>query len=159
FCLTWTTCQPPRPSGTVIFVESVPDAEAVAVPSGTETNDQHVPVQLTRLPTTVDHSSVTGAFGVSPPADRSTLVVTAPDCELRLAVAADDVSRPASCNVVFASSVGATWSGQSIRAFGRPASFVTVNDITLPVPHGIGDCWMFRYLKLIASATSIVWRP
>ena len=44
-------------------------------------------------------------------------------------------------------------------AFGRPLSFVTVNVNLSPVPHGIGDCWMFRYLKLIASATSIVCPP
>jgi hypothetical protein len=38
-------------------------------------------------------------------------------------------------------------------------SFVTLKLNLYPVPHGIGDCWMFRYLKLIASATSIVCVP
>ena len=74
FCMSWTTCQPPSPSGTVIVASSASrSAVAVAVPSGTETKLQHVPVQLTRFPTTVDHSSSTGAFGTSPDAVRSTL--------------------------------------------------------------------------------------
>src|SRR6266496_3412802 len=130
FWSSWTTCQPPRPSGIVIELASPPPAVVVGVPSGTETNVQHVPVQLTRLPTTVDHSRSTGVFGTRPCAASATRVFTVPE---------DD----ASCAVVFASSVGATLAGQSIRAFGRPLSFVTVNDITVPSPHGIGDCWMF----------------
>src|SRR5690348_17050392 len=146
--MTWTTCQPPRPSGTLMLLDSVPVADAVDVPSGTETNDQHVPVQLTRLPTTVDHSRSTGAFARRPVAETPTFVFTAPACDESVAAAVEARSRPASWSVVFASSVGATFAGQSMRAFGRPASFVTVNDITLPLPHGIGDCWMFRYLKL-----------
>src|SRR5579859_5141221 len=107
--------------------DSVPSAAAVAVPSGIETKLQHVPVQLTRLPTTVDHSRSTGTFGVNPVAAMPTLVLIGPDCEARLAVAPETFAVPASCSVVFASSVGATFAGQSIRAFGLPASLVTVN--------------------------------
>ena len=55
--------------------------------------------------------------------------------------------------------VGETDAGQSITAGGRPLSLVTWKLNLKPVPHGIGDCWMLRYLKLIASATSIVWAP
>src|SRR6266496_1066086 len=159
FWSSWTTCQPPRPSGIVIELASPPPAVVVGVPSGTETNVQHVPVQLTRLPTTVDHSRSTGVFGTRPCAASATRVFTVPEDDASCAVAFVDDDVLASCSVVFASSVGATLAGQSIRAFGRPLSFVTVNDITVPSPHGIGDCWMFRYLKLIASATSIVCRP
>ena len=57
---------------------SEPSAVAVALPSGTETNDQQVPVQLTRLPTTVDHSMSTGAFGVRPLAVTATFELTCP---------------------------------------------------------------------------------
>ncbi len=46
-----------------------------------------------------------------------------------------------------------------MRAAGRPLSFVTVNANLKPSPHGMGDCWMFRYLKLIASAISTVCLP
>ena len=42
-CRTWTTCQPPSPSGTVICELSVPSAAAVAFPSGIDTKLQHVP--------------------------------------------------------------------------------------------------------------------
>src|SRR3989442_8412705 len=37
-CTSCTACQPPSPSGTVIFVLSVPSAAAVAVPSGVVVN-------------------------------------------------------------------------------------------------------------------------
>src|SRR3954453_21178882 len=155
--MTWTTCQPPRPSGTEIVLDTEPPASAFGVPSGTETNVQHVPVQLTRLPTTVDHSRSTGALGVSPDAGSDTAELTAPEVDESCALAL--VSVESSCSVVFASSVAATFAGQSMRAFGRPASLVTVKCMTFPVPHGIGDCWMFRYLNEIASATSIVCLP
>ena len=89
----------------------------------------------------------------------STFELTAPADDERVACAAVLEETPVSCSVVFASSVGATFAGQSICAFGRPLSFVTVKWNFSPVPHGIGDCWMLRYLKLIASATSIVWAP
>ena len=81
-CDTCTTCQPPRPSGTVICLCSEPSAPAVPPPSGTSTKLQHVPVQLTRLPTTVDQDSVTGAFGVSPVAVSWTRERIAPLVEL-----------------------------------------------------------------------------
>ena len=67
FWMSWTTCQPPRPSGTLILLVREPSAAVVGVPSGTETNAQHVPVQLTRLPTTVAHSRSTGVFGSGRP--------------------------------------------------------------------------------------------
>src|SRR5581483_11380240 len=159
FCRSWTTCQPPSPSGTVIGDAIEPSAFAVVLPSGTETKLQHVPVQLTRLPTTVAHSMSTGTFGVRPPAVRLTFELTMPVEDERFAVAAPVVPAEARLSVVFASSVGATFAGQSTRAFGRPRSFVTLNEKVAPVPHGIGDCWMFRYLKLIASAASIVCLP
>ena len=124
-----------------------------------ETKLQHVPVQLTRLPTTVDHSRSTGAFGVRPLAETVTFDSTAPLVESSFATAVPEASRPVAERVVFASSVGTTFAGQSTCGFGRPLSFVTVKANLKPVPHGIGDCWMFRYLKLIASATSIVCRP
>src|SRR6266545_312442 len=138
---------------------SVPSAPAVAVPSGTETKLQQVPVQLTRLPTTVDHWRSTDAPGVRPLALRSTFDSTIPAEELRRAVASPPAARPVAWSVVFASSVGATFTGQSRRGAGRPGSFVTLNLNSSPVPQGIGDCSMFRYLKLIASATSIVCMP
>ncbi len=103
-------------------------------------------MQLTRLPTTVDHSRSTGAFGARPLAVTATFELTAPVDEESCAVAAVEAASPVSCSVVFASSVGATFAGQSSCAFGRPLSFVTRNANFSPVPHGIGDCWMLRYL-------------
>src|SRR6188508_3755037 len=119
-CMTWTTCQPPSPSGTWICEATVPLADAVVFPSGMETKLQHVPVQLTRLPTTVDHWSSTGAFGVSPEAVTPTFVITAPLVELRVAVALVAAPRPAASSVVREATVGATFAGQSILAAGRP---------------------------------------
>jgi len=52
---SWTACQPPRPSGTVMFVFAVPSAPATPVPTTWLTKFQHCPVQLTRLPTTLAH--------------------------------------------------------------------------------------------------------
>src|SRR5579859_2715415 len=78
-----TTCQPPRPSGTVIFVLSAPP-EGVAWPSGIETMVQHVPLQFTRLPTTVDHTRFTGASDFNPEAVSPTFVFTAPEVDPRL---------------------------------------------------------------------------
>src|SRR6478609_3364508 len=72
-CRSWMTCQPPRPSGTRTVDFSVPSAAAVALASGTETKLQQVPVQLTRLPTTVDHTRLTGWFAARPLADTPTL--------------------------------------------------------------------------------------
>ena len=100
----------------------------VDVPSGTETKAQHVPVQLTRLPTTVAHSRSTGVFGIRPLAVMATCELTAPEVDASCAVAPEPVEADASCSVVFASSVGATLAGQSMRAFGRPLSFVTLNE-------------------------------
>ena len=60
-----------------LFV-SVPSGAAVAVPSGTETNVQQVPVQLTRLPTTVDQTRLTAALGVRPEAVTATFDSTVP---------------------------------------------------------------------------------
>ena len=67
--ISCTACQPPRPSGTVIFVLQ----RAVGRRGRRAERDrsriaQQVPVQLTRLPTTDAHCRSTGAFGVSPPA-------------------------------------------------------------------------------------------
>src|SRR6185436_19429628 len=77
-----TTCQPPSPSGTSNDVLTEPSAAAVVVPSGTETVCQHVPVQFTRLPTTVAQSSDTGLPGWSPVAETPTFVLTALLAEL-----------------------------------------------------------------------------
>ena len=93
-CQTCTTCQPPRPSGTVIGLCSEPSAPAVPPPSGTSTKLQHVPVQLTRLPTTVDQDSVTGAFGVPPVAVSWTRERIAPLVELSC------TREPAACREV-----------------------------------------------------------
>src|SRR3954470_6481624 len=66
FCMSWITCQPPSPSGTWICEFSDPSAAELGLPSGIETKLQHVPEQLTRLPTTVDHTRSTSALGFSP---------------------------------------------------------------------------------------------
>ena len=96
----------------VTELASEPSAPEVVLPSGTDTNDQQVPVQLTRLPTTVDHSRSTGAFGVRPFAVKSTFVLTVPDDEASEALAAAAAREAAvSWSVVFASSVGATLDG------------------------------------------------
>ena len=92
-------------------------------------------------------------------AARFTFDSTAPADELSFALAVVVAASPVSCSVVLASRVGATFCGQSTCGFGRPLSFVTVNVDLKPMPHGIGDCWMLRYLKVIASATSIVCGP
>src|SRR5262249_12133073 len=144
FWSTCTTCQPPSPSGMVTSLDSVPSGAAVAVPSGTETNVQHVPVQLTRLPTTVDQTRLTGALGVSPEAVAPTCEGRAPAVEVSLAVAVVEGAGPVAIIVVRASGVGVTLAGQSIRVGGAPASFVTVNVKRPPTAHGMGDCGMFR---------------
>src|ERR1019366_4667975 len=114
-----------------MLVWSDPEPDAVGVPRGVVTNAQHVLVQLTRLPTTVAHAMSTGTFGVS----------------------------PACCSVVIALIVGATFAGQSICGFGASVPFVTLNLKVEPVAHGNGDCWMFIYMKVIASAIWIVCSP
>src|SRR5262245_8410854 len=142
--MTCTTCQPPRPSGTEMRLVSVPAALAVALPNGIETKLQHVPLQLTRLPTTVDHTSCTGAPGARPDAVTSTFDRTGPEVELSCAVAVVPAASPVADSVVRALSVGSTATGQSIRWRGRPASLVTLNVNRLPTAHGIGDCGMLR---------------
>src|SRR6266568_6639623 len=126
-CMSWMTCQPPRPSGTETLLVNEPSAAAVPLPSGTETKLQHVPVQLTRLPTTVDQTRSTGAPGVRPAAETSTLERMGPAVELRRALA-EPAPRFAADSVVLASSVGATLAGQSSRCRGRPASLLTLNE-------------------------------
>src|SRR4051794_29797874 len=128
-----------------MLVLSDPSAPAVAVPSGSETKFQHVPVQLTRLPTTVDHDRSTRSFGVNPAAVTSTFVRIWPDVELSCAVALDELSSVAAASVVRWSIVGATVAGHSLRVAGTPASFVIVNFIRWLSVHGTGDCFMFRY--------------
>ena len=128
----------------MIFVFSVPSAEAVAVPIGVVVNAQQVPVQFTRLPTTDAQFMATGAFGVSPLAVTSTFeriwpLVTLSDAEPVVAPATDLIA----ASVVVGAIVGATFSGQSISAFGRPASFVTVKMNFLLTAQGLGDCGMF----------------
>ncbi len=120
-----------------------PSAPAVPVPSGTETKLQQVPLQLTRLPTTVDHTRLTGRLGVSPAAETSTFERTGPEVEDRLADALPTLP-PTAASVVLASRVGVTATGQSMRCFGRPASFVTLNVNRCPFAHGIGDWGMLR---------------
>ena len=137
----------------------MPLAEAVVLPSGIETKLQHVPVQLTRLPTTVAHWRSTARSASDRAAVTPTFVITAPEVDVRLAVELVAVPSPAASSVVRVASVGATFAGQSIRAAGRPLSFVTMKLNVKPVPHGIGDCSMLRYLKLIASEMSIVCLP
>src|SRR6266498_6124684 len=109
---SWITCQPPSPSGISTVLFSEPSAAAVPLASGTETKLQQVPLQLTRLPTTVDHTTPTGAPAVSPVAETSTFESTGPDVELREAEPFAD-ARPAADSVVRASTVGATETGQS----------------------------------------------
>ena len=88
-----------------------------------------------------------------------TFDITAPLVVASEAVALVAASSPAVASVVRVATVGATFAGQSIRGAGRPLSFVTLKVKEKPVPHGIGDCSMLRYLKLIASAMSIVCGP
>ena len=61
----------------MIFEWSDPP-EGATVPRVWDTKTQHVLAQLTRLPTTVDHTSCTGDVDDSPVAVRSTLVFTRP---------------------------------------------------------------------------------
>ena len=112
----------------MIGVCNEPSAAAVPPPSGTSTKLQHVPVQLTRLPTTVDQDSVTGAFGIKPLAVSWTRERIAPLVELNCTrEPAVSAVRFASDKVVRASIVGLTTVGHSTRTGGTPASFVTVN--------------------------------
>src|SRR5512132_282592 len=112
---TWTTCQPPRPSGTAMWLAIVPSARAVALPSGTDTKVQQVPLQFTRLPTTVDQTRATRALGVKPVAETSTFERTGPEVELSRAEAVVSAASPVADSVVGALSVGSTATGQSIR--------------------------------------------
>ena len=140
----WTSCracQPPRPSGTVIFVFSVPSAAAVAVPSGMAENAQQVPLQLTRLPTTVAHCRVTGALGVSPLPETSTFVRIWPLVTLNDAVA---VVVPA---VDFDSVEGRRRGHRGrhvhrpVDARDRPARVLGDGEDELPlIAEGSGDC-------------------
>ena len=120
-------------------MDTEPVALAVVEPTGTCDNAQHVPVQLTRFPTTVENATSTGAFGVRPPAVSETFVSTVPLVALRVAVAPDAELRPAVVSVVVGPTVGVTLFGQSTYAFGGPASFVTVNDMLNIGCHGCGD--------------------
>src|SRR5690349_10787925 len=109
-----------------MVVLSEPSAAAVAVPSGTFSVVQHVPVQLTRFPTTDAHWRSTGAFGVRPFAVRPTFVRMSPAVVLSEPVAAVTPFGTAFGSIVVKDHiVGATLSGQSTAGFGRPASFVT----------------------------------
>ena len=74
----------------------------------------------------------------------STFESTGPADEERVAVALPLAPPLTAESVVFASSVGDTATGQSIRGFRSPASFVTVNVKCFPVAHGIGDCGRLR---------------
>src|SRR5512132_1189966 len=135
--MSWMTCQPPRPSGTETLAVSVPSAAAVAFPSGIETKLQQVPLQFTRLPTTVDQTRSTAAPGFRPDAVTPTFESTGPDVELSLAAAVVvPAASPLPDRVVRASSVGAAATGQSIRWRGRPPSLVTLNVNRLPTAHG-----------------------
>src|SRR6266498_2789773 len=109
---SWITCQPPSPSGISTVLFSEPSAAAVPLASGTETKLQQVPLQLTRLPTTVDHTRLTGRLGVSPAAETSTFERTGPEVEDRLADALPTLP-PTAASVVLASRVGVTATGQS----------------------------------------------
>src|SRR5215208_6025639 len=105
---SWTTCHPPSPSGTCTLLFSVPSAPAVPAPRGTETKLQQVPLQLTRLPTTVDQTRLTGVLGVSPLAETSTFDITGPEPEDNVADALPAALPLTAAIVVFASSVGVT---------------------------------------------------
>lgn len=102
---------------------SEPSAAAVELPSGMFSVVQHVPVQLTRFPTTDAHCRSTGAPGVSPAAVTPTLVRMSPLVTLSEPFAPEAAFGSI---VVNADIVGATFSGQSIAGFGQPASFVTL---------------------------------
>ena len=79
---------------------SVPAPATVAFPSGTETKLQHVPLQLTRFPTTVDQTRSTLAPGVRPAAETLTFESTWPDVELSRAVAVAPGGKPAETSSV-----------------------------------------------------------
>ena len=128
----------------MICDESVPSAAAVALPRGTGTKLQHVPVQLTRLPTTVDQMRSTGAFGVSPVAVTFVFARIWPLDEASSAVASLSGARLAAESVVLASIVGLTLAGHSVLGARFALPFVSVNFSRWLSVHGTGDCSMFR---------------
>ena len=107
------------------------------------TKFQHVPVQLTRFPTTLVHCSAAGTFGVRPAAVTFTLERIGPVVESSWAVA--DPVTLVERTVVRSLIVGCTAAGHSRVGLGAPASFVTVNFIRWASVHGTGDCSMLRY--------------
>src|SRR4029453_2467683 len=112
---------PPKPSGTSNDVCHEPSAAALPFPIGTEAIVQHVPVQLTRLPTTVPSASSTGWLGARPATETATLRPTAPDVDSSLTLAPLVASRPVADMVVRVSTVGFTFHGQSVRGGGGTA--------------------------------------
>src|ERR1017187_2274613 len=143
--MSWTTCQPPSPSGTVMVVFSDPPT-GEAVPSGVDAKAQQVLAQSTRLPTTVDQTRLTGEAVDRPDAVSVTLVSTGPIDDASAAVTLVLTARPLVANVVRALTVGATSTGQSIEGAGATAPWVTVKVTLAPFVYGIGDWGTFRYM-------------
>jgi len=110
---------------------SVPP-DGVAVPIASDTKAQHVLVQLTRLPTTVDQTNWTGADDERPEAVRPTAVFTRPLLSASVAFTLLLAARPLARSVVRALRVGATSTGQSMEDGGGPLSPVTVNVTVAP---------------------------
>src|ERR1019366_3573081 len=75
--ITWTTCQPPSPSGMLRGALRSP-LVTVAEPRDTELKAQHVLSQFTRLPTTVDQTSRWVPLVSRPVTCKLTLVSTGP---------------------------------------------------------------------------------
>ena len=74
-----------------------------------------MPLQLIRLPTTVDQTNCTGAVLFSPVALKATLEFTGPDVDARSALIAGSVARLAE-SVVTSLNVGATWTARRPEA-------------------------------------------
>ena len=90
------------------------------MPNGVDANIQHVLAQSTRLPTTVDHTRLTGAGDVRPDAVSATFVSTGPIVEAIVASTLLLTARPLVASVVRALTVGATSTGQSMAGPGLP---------------------------------------
>jgi hypothetical protein len=103
-------------------VERPPDGVAVA--RVWDTKAQHTPMQLMRLPTTVDPTSWTGPAPRNPEARSPTLVPMGPLVDASLATTLALSTRPVAFRVVTSLIVGAILTGQSIDDLGarRPLS-------------------------------------
>jgi len=101
------------------------------VPNASDTKAQQVLLQLTRLPTTVDQTSWTGADELKP------VAVMATGCSLCLSERKRGLHLAAGCETAATQrragvEVGATLTGQSIEDRGGPLSPVTVKVTVAP---------------------------